>query len=203
MKRLYIIPFLLIPVLLFSQTGEKANGTDLTNFPVQAVKSDTFTLKNLSFNKVIPGMEGEALEVEFQLENELDIDQEFYIFVIATYEKSYITKSSFESPSLDDTNEIKLFTPYPDDTANFEYTVKDEKGAESKHLIKYPRNIKAGVEKESGKPYQLHDYLTFRSRHLSRYGKKYNYYNMITILIFDNEEKLVFRQIYSVKEKKR
>lgn len=203
MKHFYIILFLLLPVMLFSQTEKKADGADFTSFPVQALRSDFFTLKNLCFNKLIPDTQGEVLEVEFQLENELDLDQEFYIFVIATYEKSYKTTSSFERPSLDDTDEIKLLTPYPNDISNFEYSIKDEKGTESKVLVKYPKNIKAGINPETGKMYLLRDYMTFRSRHLSKYGKKFRYYNEILILIFDNEEKLVYRQIYKVKEKRR
>ncbi len=203
MKRFVIILFLLFPALVFPETHDNEGSVDITKFPVTSLRSDSFKLKNLSFNRTIINTKGEILEVEFQLENLLDISQEFYIFVVATYEKSYKTTSSFESPSLDDTNEIKLIAAYPDDLANFEYVVKDEKGADKKTYIKYPKNIKAGIDAETGKPYSLHDTITFRSRHLSKYGRKFYFFNEIAILIFDKEEKLVFRQIYTVKPMKR
>ena len=203
MKRLLLI-FLLFPVMVFSEEHDNEGAVDITQFPVQSLRSDTFKLKNLSFNKKIENMQGELLEVEFQLENELDIPQQFYIFVIATYEKSYKTTSSFESPSLDDITEIKLISSYPEDLSNFEYIVKnDKKDTGKKTYIKYPKNIKTGVDPATGKPYELRDDLIFRSNHLSKYGRKFYYFNSITILIFDIEEKLVFRQIYSIKPMKR
>jgi len=199
MKRFVIIMFLLFPVLLFSQTAGNEGGVDFTSFPVQSVRSQYFTLKNLSFNKLVADIHGESVEVEFQIDNNIDMSQELYIFVIATYEKSYKTKSSFEDPRLDDPVAIKLFVPYPYDMANFEYMERDESGTEKKVMVKYPKDIKAGIDAETGKPYLLENTLTFRSRHLSKYGKKFHFFNEICILIFDKDEKLVYRQLYKLK----
>lgn len=201
MKRLIMILFLLSPVMIFSQNQASEGKQDVTNFPVQSVRNDSFDLINLSFNEFVSDIRGKTLEVEFQLESKLDFSQRYYIFIIATYEKSYQTKSSFESPSLDDTDEIKLLVSFPDDPANFEYEGKDEKGADKKFWIKYPKNIKAGVDPITGQPYVLDDRLTFRSRHLSKYRKNFVYFNEVCILIFDSDEELVYRQVYQVKQK--
>ena len=201
MKRLIMILFLLFPVMIFSQNQATDGKTDLTSFPVQSVRNEAFNLINLSFNEFVSDIRGKTLEVEFQLESRLDFSQQYYIFIIATYEKSYKTTSSFESPSLDDTDEIKLIVPYPDDLTNFEYEVKDENGADKKVYVKYPKNIKSGIDPITGQPYVLDDRLTFRSRHLSKYRKNFLYFNQVCILIFDSDEKLVFRQVYQLKQK--
>lgn len=201
MKRLIIILFLLFPVMIFSQNHTTDGKTDLTTFPVQSVRNDSFDLINLSFNEFVADIRGKTLEVEFQLESKLDFSQQYYIFIVATYEKSYKTTSSFESPSLDDPDEIKLLVPFPADVTNFEYDSKDEKGADKKILVKYPKNIKAGVDPITGQPYVLDDRLTFRSRHLSIYRKNFKYFNQVCILIFDSDEKLVYRQVYQLKDK--
>jgi hypothetical protein len=112
MKRFLSLLIILIPVLLFSQETQTLSGKKI--FPVLAVKTDLFKVYNMSFNKTIPGYEGEVLEVEFQIKNLIEMPHELYIFVIATYEKSYKTDSSFQSPSLDDLNQIKNIKVYPE-----------------------------------------------------------------------------------------
>ena len=202
MKRFVLILFLLFPAMIFSQDQGADGKTDFTGFPVQSVRNDSFNLINLSFNEFVSDIRGQTLEVEFQLMSKLDFKQEYYIFVVATYEKSYQTKSSFESPSLDDPGEIKLIVPFPEDLSNFEYTDKDKSGAEKKVYVKYPKNIKAGIDPLTQKPYMLEDRLTFRSRHLSRYRKNFVYFNHVCILVFDIDEKLVYRQVFQIKKKK-
>ena len=152
---------------------------------------------------MIPGYAGEVLEVEFQLRNMIEMPHELYIFVIATYEKSYKTDSSFQSPSLDDTNQIKNIKVFPDDLSNFEYSEKDQAGNDKKVYIKYPKNIKAGVNPETRKPYLLDENITFRTKFLSKYARRYYYFNEIAILIFDDKEELIYREVFKVKEKKR
>mgnify|MGYP000925467741 CR=1 FL=1 len=201
MKRFLSLLIILIPVLLFSQETQTLSGKKI--FPVLAVKTDLFKVYNMSFNKTIPGYEGEVLEVEFQIKNLIEMPHELYIFVIATYEKSYKTDSSFQSPSLDDLNQIKNIKVYPDDLSNFEYTEKDKSGNDIKVYIKHPKNIKAGVDPSTGKPYMLDDNITFRTKFLSKYARKYYYFNEISILIFDNKEELIYREVFKVKEKKR
>ncbi len=203
MKHLIITLFLIIPALLFSQDKSAGTTIDIKKEPVLSIFTDLFKLKNLSFAKEQPDNSGEVLETEFQLENLTNVSMDLYIFVIATHEKEYITKSSFERPDLDDKKLIKLIQVYPDDLSNYEYIVKDASGADKKIYQKYPKNIKAGINNITGKPYTLDDLLTFRSRILSKFLKNYYFFNQVTILIFDNEEKLLFRQSYAVKPIKR
>lgn len=199
MKHLLISLFLIIPVFLFSQDKSADNNRlDLKKQPVLSISSELFKLKNLTFSRVQKDNSGEILETEFQLENLTNVSMDLYIFVIATYEKEYITKSSFEKPELEDRNLIKLIQTYPDELSDYEYTEKDSSGVEKKVYQKYPKNIKAGIDKKTGKPYTLDDVITFRSQHLSKFLKKYYFFNEITILIFDTEEKLLFRQNYTV-----
>jgi hypothetical protein len=203
MKHLLISLFLITPMLLFSQDKGTDAKIDIRKQPVLSIFTDLFKLKNLSFLKMQPDNSGEILETEFQLENLTNVSMDLYIFVIATYESEYITKSSFEKPDIEDRNLIKLIQSYPDDVTNYEYMEKDSTGAEKKVYQKFPKNIKAGIDKKTGKPHTLNDVITFRSRHLSKFMKKYYYFNNITILIFDSEEKLLFRQNYVVKPIKR
>jgi hypothetical protein len=49
----------------------------------------------------------------------------------------------------------------------------------------------------------LDDNITFRTKFLSKYARKYYYFNEISILIFDNKEELIYREVFKVKEKKR
>ena len=208
MKHLLISLFLITPMLLFSQekvSQDKVsdNKLDLKKEPVLSIFTDLFKVQNLSFSRTLNQDTGEFLETEFQIENLTDVSMDLYIFVIATYEKEYIPKSSFEKPELEDLTLIKLKKTYPDDLANFEYVVKDSTGAEKKVFQKYPKNIKAGIDIKTGKAYTLDDDLTFRCKHLSKFVKKYYFFNEITILIFDSDEKLLFRQNYLVKPIKR
>lgn len=203
MKRFLSLLILFIPVLLFSQDKGVQNTTEKKLFPVQAVGTNLFKIHNISFNKMVPGYAGEVLEVEFQIKNLVEEPLELYIFVIATYEKSYITESSFESPSLDDAVQIKNIKVFPDDLSNFEYTEKNKDGSDKRVYIKYPKNIKAGVDLSTGKPYLLEEDITFRTKFLSKYARKYYYFNEITILIFDNKEEMLYREVFTVKEKKR
>ncbi len=203
MKHLIITLFLITPALLFSQDKSADTKIDLKKEPVLSIFTDLFKLKNLSFSREQPDNNGEILETEFQLENLTNVSMDLYIFVIATYEKEYITKSSFERPELEDRNLIKLIQVYPDELSNYEYTVKDDSGVDKKYYQKYPKNIKAGIDKKTGKPYNLNDIITFRSRHFSKFMKKYYFFNNISILIFDSEDKLLFRQNYVVNPIKR
>lgn len=203
MKHLLIAIFLITPVILFSQEKSADNKIDIRKEPVLSIYSNLFKFKNLDFSREQPDNSGEFLETNFQLENLTNVSMDLYIFVIATYEKDYYTISSFEKPDLEDTNTIKLIKTFPDDITNFEYIVKDSTGAEKKVYQKYPKNVKAGVDPQTGKPYNLKDITTFRCRHETKFMKNYYFFNQIAILIFDSEEKLIFRQNYTVSPVKR
>lgn len=194
---------MITPALLFSQDKSAETKPDLKKEPILSIYTDLFKLKNLNFSRLQPDITGEILETEFQLENLTNVSMDLYIFVIATYESEYIPKSSFESPELEDSNLIKLIKTYPDDITNFEYIVKDSTGADKKIYQKYPKNIKSGIDVNTGKPFTLNEIITFRSRLLSKFMKQYYFFNHITILIFDTDEKLLFRQNYIVNSVKR
>jgi len=196
-----LLTLLLLPVLLFAQ-DKKAENIGEPNFPIHSIRSDLLKLKQLSFNKAVPFERGEILEVEMLLENQVDDPQELYIFTIATYEKEFIPKSSFIRPSLEDNNLIKLIVPYPNDLKNFEYD-RGQFGEKKKSYIKYPKNYKAGINVSTGKPYILKEKLLIRTRHLTRYLKKFNFFNEMTILIFDKDGKILYRQQYHLNKVKR
>ena len=202
MKRILIFLIALIPALLFAQ--DQANiKNDPFKMPVLSIATDKFRMADLSFNRMVPGGDEDILEVEFMLHNLTDDPMKLYVFVIATYESHFFTTSSFQRPSLEDREEIKVFTPFPDDVKNFQYTFKDEKGAEKTESLKFPKNVKTGVNPGTGEPFQLYERLTFRSYHPFRDLRKFNFFNEITILIFDEKEELIYRDFFKVTQKRR
>ena len=201
MKQFLISFFVIIPVVLFSQDKSSGDRLDITKKPILALASESFKIKNLSFSKFQYDITGESLETVFQIENLIHPPLEFYIFVIATYELDHITKfSSFDRPIPVDNNLIKNIQAYPGDIANFEYTDTDENGVDIKVYQKYPKDIKAGINQETGKPHIVHDTIIFRAKHFSKFVKNYHFFNTVTILVFDaDDEKLVFSQNYKVR----
>ena len=200
MKKFLMSFFVIIPVVLFSQDKSSDNTLDVKKKPVLSISSKLFKIKNLSFSRFEYDVSGEYLETLFQIENLTNTPLELYTFVIATYESEYIPQSSFESPDLEDRVLIKNIKAFPDDLTNFEYTEKDEKGVEQKVYQKYPKNIKSGINTDTGKPYSISETVIFRAMHFSKYVKNYYFFNTITILIFDAaDEELLFRQNYTVR----
>ena len=202
MKRILIFLIALIPVLLFAQDQDNIKN-DPFKMPVLSISTDKFRMTNLSFNRMVSGGDEEILEVEFMLHNQTDDPLKLYIFIIATYESHFFTTSSFQRPSLEDRDEIKVFTPFPEDVKNFQYTYKDEKGAEKTEFLKFPKNVKTGINPGTGEAYELSDRLIFRSYHPFRDLRKYNFFNGITILIFDEKEELIYRDFFKVRGKRR
>ncbi|MCL1865240.1 MAG: hypothetical protein FWF73_05455 [Spirochaetes bacterium] len=204
MKRFLTSFFVIIPIVLFSQDKSSEVKLDIKKKPVLSLSSKVFKVKNINFARFQYDIAGEYLETSFQIENLTNTPIELYAFVVATYEKEYIPKSSFESPDLEDKILIKNIKAYPDDLTNFEYTETDEKGVSQKVYQKYPKNIKAGMDQDTGKPYVINDMMIFRARHFSKYVKNYYFFNTITVLLFDaDDEKLVFSQNYIVRPIKR
>ncbi len=201
----------LAPCVAMAQAAPGAEKPKVsTNIPSVSQYSDNFVIKNVFFNRRIDtGFKGEFLEVEFLIENKTDDPMDLYIFVIATYENVERTKSSFERP-VPQRERIRTFVPYPDDISNFSYTDTDEKGNVRKDnngqeivkLVKFPKNPKAGVDPKTGKPYHLVDKMQIYTMHLSKYRQNYFFYNNIAILVFDEEGKPVFRQLYEIKGKR-
>lgn len=202
MKRILVLLFILIPVFIFSQDQEEIK-RDSLKMPVLSVDKKNFNVAEMSFNRIVPGSSEEILEVEFALNNLTDDPMSLYIFVIASYESHFFTTSSFQRPSLEDRDLIKVITPFPEDIKNFEYTYKDEKGNEKIEYLKYPKNIKAGINPGTGEPYKLYDKMIFRSYHPFKDIKKYNFFNEIIILIFDENEELQYKNFFKVTPKRR
>lgn len=206
-----ILSLLLVPWLVMAEEDRAADKWKInTSIPAVSQYSDAFAIKNVFFNKRIDtGLKGELLEVEFMIENRLDDPQDLFIFVIATYEKVEKTKSSLERP-VPPKERIRTFVPFPDDISNFTYPDTDEKGNVKKDkdgmelvkLVKFPKNPKAGVDPNTGKPYHLVDKLQIYTRHLSKYRQQYYFYNNIAILVFNEDGKPVFRQLYEIKGKR-
>lgn len=160
----------------------------------QALYSDLIEIKKVYFNKTGDRLgRGEVLEVEFKVKNQIDDPQDLYIFVIATYEKKEKPHSSF-NPPVSEKERLKSFVPYPDDIRNFEYTGKNGET----RLLKRPKNPKAGINPETGKPYHLTNHVFIRATHLSEYRNNYYFFNRVLILAYNIDGKLIFRQQYKI-----
>jgi len=202
---------LLLPALVFSEEIDSTKQMSVkTNIPVLSQYSNTFSITNLYFNKRIDiNGKGEILEVEFILENQTDDPLDIYIFTVATYEKTEISTSSFETP-IPPKERIRTFVVYPDDIQNFTHPVidkdgkpqKDENGLDMVKLVKFPKNTRAGGDPATGKPYRLSDKLVIRTIHLSPYRKNYFFFNNLAVLIFDSEGKPAYRKLFEIKGKR-
>lgn len=208
-RNCYLIMLLfLLPVALTAQDAApaKSSSDSLGAIPVQSQYSDRFNITSICFNKKLElSGKGEILEVVLTLENRIDDPQDFYIFVIATYETGKPTMTSFDNP-IPPHRRLRSFVPFPLDLANFDYTengtdgkpLKDEHGQNMHLYKKYPKNPTAGVNPETGKPYNLKDRLLVRTEHLSKYRHRYTYFNEVAVLIFDKEGKPIYRQLYKL-----
>jgi len=216
-KALSFLLVLLVPAIILPQEVKKEEikkdeprktsaANVVTTIPVLSQYSEKFKLHNFSFNKKIDiEGKGDVLEVEFILKNQIDNPQDLYIFVIATFEKTEKTQSSFEIP-ISEKERIRSFVPFPFDIKNFEYpdtdskgnVKKDENGHDRIRLIKFPKDPKLGINPYKGQPYHLKDNLLVRTLHVSKYRTNYFYFNEVAVLIFDSEGKPVFRQLYSL-----
>lgn len=166
------------------------------NIPAQAQYSNKFKIQEIYFNKIIDvAGRGEILEVEFRINNRIDDPLDLYIFVIATYEKDEKTKSSFEMP-IQKKGKIRSFVPFPEDKQNFKYTNSEKEG--KAELRKFPKDPKAGVDPSTGKPYHLKDSIFVRTYHLSKYRNNYFFFNEVTLLVFDKNGNILFRQLYNI-----
>lgn len=204
MKRYITFALFLLPVLLFAQETQnqqasQAGSTENIEVrrPVQAANTPMFTMKHESFNhKLDLKGRGELLQVEFQLYNDTDVDLKLYIFAIATEEELDWNYNSFgtKKMNLHDSN-ILYFKAEPADEELYTYELENGE----KQLVKYPKDVTAGVNPATGEPYLLKDTMAYRADMLSHYRKKFSFFNHVTILIFDADtNELVFRQIWTL-----
>ena len=198
LKKIIIILVLIsIPVSVFSQQGADTEKTDKKDeHPVLAVFTDVFDIKHLSFiKKVDPKGRGELILVEFQLLNNTDLTRDLYIFVVATNEEINWKKTTLtDRRILPQGSRINYFASYPDSNDNFKY--QDQDGKE--YMDKYPKDYKAGINPYTGKPYSLDTDIIVRTEILCRYRKRYQYFNYVTLMIYDDEGKLLFRQVHRI-----
>jgi hypothetical protein len=208
MIKKYTIFFIyFIPLILFAQenTPPKKQSIDTAISPEKQY-SGQLTIGKTYFNKKIEVTgQGEILEAELELVNLTDEQQELYVFVIATFEKRQITKSSFERP-IPEQEKLRSFVPFPYDLKNFQYPDTDDKGNVKKNkdgtdkmkFVKFPRDPKAGIDMTTGKPYYLKEKLFIRTTHLSKYRINYFYFNELTVIIFDNNGAPLYRKHYAL-----
>jgi hypothetical protein len=215
LKKIITVPIIImLPLALLSQDAKKAPSKEPSretvkkdDFPIQSIAANFFSINHITFTKVNdPTGKGELMQVSFELKNLIDLPLDFYIFVIASYEVPYQEMSSFRSPAVRGEN-IKNFAPFPDDMDNFEYDNSAGEGGKTR-LVKYPKRPTAGIYPPTGKPYRLVDNLIVRTKHLSKYRKDYVFFNMVTILVFEENKKkgemeLVYRQLYHVHGQRR
>lgn len=175
---------------------QKKKMPSLPSVSAQAQYTDSFRITNVNFTKDIDYTgKGEVLEVQFTLKNWLDDPQDIYLFVIATFEKTEETQSSFEMP-IPEKERLRSFVPFPNDIKNFQYEHPEKKG--KLKLFKFPKNPKAGVNPDTGKAYHLVDKLNIWTHHLSKYRNNYFFFNEAAILIFSKEGKLLYKQMYKI-----
>ena len=207
MKKLIII-LISIPVLLFSQDNKTSSKKSINISLLNVAKySNKFKLKNIDFNRKIDfAGRGVQLEVQMIIYNLTDAPIDLYVFVIATNEIFEKRHDSFKK-ILTKQQKLKMFIPYPNEIKNFQYpetdkkgkTIKDESGNVIMQLLKMPLNYKKGVNKYTGKAYKLKNRLVIRTMHLSKYRKNYVYFNNVTVVIFDKDGSLAFKQLYYFK----
>jgi hypothetical protein len=180
-----------------ADNGVKQQKEDPT--PTYAVSNEDFSVSMPSFSKKtdLQG-KGEILEVQFSIENNTDGKHQLYVFVLASREDIKWVSNSFNTKKIyPEKNDISEFVPVPGAKDNFEY---EENGVKS--LKRHAKNFKLGVDPSTGNPYELSavkNRLNIRTEHLVTYKKKYKFFNHVTILVYDDEGKVMFRQIYELK----
>lgn len=196
-KRLIYILFVIYPLVVFSQENTAENKVDASvdDKPVLAVLTDVFDIKSLSFNKRNdPKGRGEELQVEFQMYNNTNLKRNLYIFVVATYEEEIWARNSILGTKiLPIRSDIKFIETYPSDNDNFKY---EEDG--KTYYDKYPKDYKLGINPYENKPYFLDEDLIVRTSVISKYRKKFMFFNHVTLIIYGDEGELLFRQVYRI-----
>lgn len=203
---------------VFAQTQQAQQNSESASEPAQMKTGEFLDIRNVSFNKKIDRKgRGEVLEVEFEIINSTDVPQELYIHVFATDEQVVWKRNTFFHAIEDEDQnvllnfnkdlgrnlqkqniDIRYFTSDPDDRGNYEHQLGDKTV-----LMKYPKNKKAGIDPASNSAYKLQDKIVYHNDFLCNYRKRYKFFNHVTILVFDDEEKLVYRQIWSLNGKRR
>lgn len=195
-KTLYILLLLLIPATVMSQQDNAKNESKNQNErPAMSIYTDIFSIRHLTFNKKVDRTgRGELLQVEFQLYNNTDFPRDLYLFVLGSYEELKWKMNSFGDKKIyPEDNIISYLAAYPNNTDNFKY---EENGNE--RYYKVPKDYKIGINPINEKPYNLNHSLIVRTELLNKYRKNYKFFNHVTLIIYDDEGKLIFRQVYTI-----
>jgi len=207
MERFFSMILVFIPMLLLAQnSGEIApiNSIETITVPKEAQYSERFKISPIYFNKRIdPAGLGDILEVEMIFENLTDQPMDLNIITIATVEFPPKRDSSFD-PIILKNDLIKYLDASPD-AENFKYPVKDESGNVKKD---YFGNDVFEYKKIPNDPKKatlitVHDKYMLRTYHLSKFRKKYEFFNAVSILVFNKDGQPLFASYYSLDKKRR
>jgi len=206
MKKILFL-LILLPGALFAQESKSPDSAIKSQIiPVQAQYSESFSIKNVYFNKNLEiNGKGEILEVVFEIRNKTDDPMDFYIYVIASYEKTEKSRSSFETP-IPEKERMRSFVPYPFNLENFQYPVSDSKGNQVKDssgkakmkYIKFPRDPKQGINPATNDLYHLENKIIIRTTHLSKFRNNYFFFNNVSIMVFNKEGVPQYKQSYEL-----
>jgi hypothetical protein len=191
-----------------AEQGDKNSKDPFSQFSVSSDEIFEVTWPSFSKKTDIKGR-GDILEVQFSIINKTDNKHQLYAFVLASYEEIKWKKSSFDSKDsktlgndkyivkqkpVPDGIKIDYFAPFPDKLENFEYDINGEK-----QYRKFPKDFKLGTDSETGKIYFLNDKINFRTEHLNVYRRNFKFFNNVTIIVYDDLGKMMFRQTYELK----
>jgi hypothetical protein len=183
------------PAKTEQKAEEKAAGNDGDKFSPLAVSTDLFSVSMPTFTKKVDFKgRGEVMEIVFEIVNVDETPREIYVFVLATYETPRWKYNSFGTKKMiADKTAIDLFVPVPGPNSNFEFDVNG-----AKTVMKYAKDFKLGVDPVAKKAYTLKDKIVIRTDHLSLYRKNYKFFNNAAVLVYDDEGKVLYRQLYLI-----
>jgi hypothetical protein len=202
-RKAFVACFVFAAGIALAQDSVKKDAAPLAgsnDTPLQSLKTDLFAIKSLTFNKKVdPAGKGELLQVEFAVENNSDSPLDLYIVVLASIREKEWAWNVFQTKKLTIKDiRTRYFVPYPDDMKQYEY---EESG--KKQIRSFPKDFKTGVDPYSGAPYRVERYLPVRTKHLSVYRKRYEFFNHVTMYIFDKDGELLHYDHYSLDRKRR
>ena len=203
MKRIFSVFLVFISTLLSAQIATMDSIETIT-VPTEAQFNKRFKISPIYFNKRIdPAGLGEILEVEMMFENLTEEPMDLNVITIATVEFPPKSNSSFERP-IEKTDIIRYLDASPD-ADNFKYPLKDEAGNIQKDYYGHDRFEYKKIPHDPKKAnlIKLDDTYMLRTYHISRYRKKYDFFNAVAVLVFNTEGQPIFASYYTIDGKRR
>ncbi|MCL1911778.1 MAG: hypothetical protein FWG13_06205 [Leptospirales bacterium] len=204
MKRFFSIIFVFIPLLLSAQYTARMDSLETVHIPPEAQYSETFKISPIYFNKrVDPAGLGEILEIEMVFQNLIDEPIAINVITVATVEYELKSDSSFQLP-INKWDIIKYLDASPD-ADNFKYVVKDESGNPKKDY--YDRDMheykKIPNDPKKGNFIVVDDTYLLRTYHVSKFRKKYEFFNTVTVLVYNKAGEPIFSCDYTINHKRK